>query len=240
MRSSWSKRRTAFSFRLKSDAPDRVLLKAVELTRDAVTQAEVDNNLKRLAAAMRAYAQDLTNAKHVFPPAASYGPGDKPLLSWRVLLLPNLGEEKLYKEFNLTQDWNSQQNKMASAKMPGVYRMPDQLAGMNATYFKVFTGPDAPFDKKRQLIEKDFSGGLSKTVAVVVANMSVEWTKPDEIPFDAKKFMPGVLGRTTASSFKCVMFDGTIHTYPRTLEQKELSDLKSLIAYKRQEAEPTH
>src|SRR3989442_581955 len=64
------------------------------------------NNLRQLALAMHIYS-DIYN--HL-PPAALKDKKGKPLLSWRVAILPFIEEEKLYKEFHLDELWDSAHN----------------------------------------------------------------------------------------------------------------------------------
>src|SRR5262245_9559054 len=45
-----------------------------------------------------------------FPPAVVRSPDGQPLYSWRVLLLPYLEEDQLYRRFKLDQPWNSPNN----------------------------------------------------------------------------------------------------------------------------------
>ena len=41
-----------------------------------------------------------------------------------MLILPYLGEEKLYKEFHLDEPWDSDHNKMLIPRMPKVFVVP--------------------------------------------------------------------------------------------------------------------
>jgi Protein of unknown function (DUF1559) len=61
----------------------------------------------------------------------------KPLLSWRVALLPYLDEHNLYKEFRLDEPWDSKHNKALLAKMPKVYAptITGKPAKPNTTYY---------------------------------------------------------------------------------------------------------
>ena len=54
-------------------------------------------------------------------PAAVISKDNKPLLSWRVALLPYLGEKSLYYKFHLDEPWNSPHNKVLLDQMPDVY-----------------------------------------------------------------------------------------------------------------------
>ena len=44
-----------------------------------------------------------------------------PHLSWRVAILPFIGEEELYKKFHLDEPWDSPHNKKLLAEMPSIY-----------------------------------------------------------------------------------------------------------------------
>ena len=67
------------------------LQSAAEAKRDDRMQETSINNMKQISLAMQMYH----DAYKRFPPAASYDASGKPLLSWRVLLLPLLGENEL-------------------------------------------------------------------------------------------------------------------------------------------------
>jgi len=56
-----------------------------------------------------------------FPAASTYSADGKPLLSWRVALLPYIGHEKLYREFKLDEAWNSPHNRPLLDRMPMAY-----------------------------------------------------------------------------------------------------------------------
>jgi hypothetical protein len=60
------------------------------------------NNLKQLILATINYAAD----KKKFPPPAVRAADGTPLLSWRVLLLPYLDHEDLFRRFNLSEPWD--------------------------------------------------------------------------------------------------------------------------------------
>jgi hypothetical protein len=70
--------------------------------------------LRNIGRAIEAY-----RAEHGhYPQAAIYDKAGKPLLSWRVAILPYQDEEALYKEFRLDEPWDSPHNKSLIARMP--------------------------------------------------------------------------------------------------------------------------
>src|SRR5262245_50271856 len=86
-----------------------------------------------------------------FPAAAICGKDGRPLLSWRVQILPYLEEEKLYKQFKLDEPWDSQHNLALLPQMPTVYRSPSEAevqADPGNTFYQVFVGPGAAFEGK--------------------------------------------------------------------------------------------
>ena len=78
------------------------------------------NNLKQIGLAFHNYVR--TNDS--FPAMATYGPDGLPTLSWRVALLPYLGEEALYRQFRQDEPWDSPHNKALAARMPAVFETP--------------------------------------------------------------------------------------------------------------------
>ncbi len=49
---------------------------------------------------------------------------ERPYLSWRVLLLPLVGEVELFEKFRLDEPWDSEHNRTLIRLMPKVYRAP--------------------------------------------------------------------------------------------------------------------
>src|SRR5205085_607175 len=102
--------------------------------------AQCVNNLKQIGLAFHNYADQ----KDGFPAAAITGPGGKPLLSWRVAILPYIEQQALYQKFKLDEPWDSPHNKELIKYMPTVYACPsrnrDAEPGMTA--YRVFAGKD--------------------------------------------------------------------------------------------------
>jgi hypothetical protein len=61
------------------------------------------DNMKMIAKALNAYS----DRYGTYPPPIVYSKSGLPLYSWRVLILPYLGYEDLYKNFQLDQPYDS-------------------------------------------------------------------------------------------------------------------------------------
>ena len=83
------------------------------------------NNLKQIGLAMHNYH----DVHRTLPPAYHADASDRPLLSWRVLILPYLEQDALYREFHLNEPWDSDHNKKLIERIPAVYQSPGSAAG---------------------------------------------------------------------------------------------------------------
>ena len=92
-------------------------------------------NLKKIGVAFHGFYDANINF-----PLDLHSAEKKPLTSWRVAILPHLGEEELYKEFKLDEPWDSKHNKKLIAKIPKVYQPVRVKAKEGETFYKVFVG----------------------------------------------------------------------------------------------------
>src|SRR5437868_3063260 len=102
----------------------RVVLSGVPKARDSADRNTSVNSLKQIALAMHNYL----NVYGHLPPAAIRDKEGRPLLSWRVALLPFLEQDQLYKRFKLDEPWDSEHNKKLLAAMPKTYLRPGREA----------------------------------------------------------------------------------------------------------------
>jgi hypothetical protein len=175
-------------------------------------------NLKALGEAMHRYAE---TRQHQLPPHAVYAADNvTPLLSWRVLLLPYLGDEeaRLFGRFKLDEPWDGPTNKPLLEKMPAVYAPPGGKAEPYQTCYQVFVLPEGkPFGRGNPIFRGRMSQGLatipdgsSNTILVVEAAKTAPWTKPDDLPFDGDQPLPA-LGAPEADVFQACFADGSVH-----------------------------
>jgi hypothetical protein len=154
-----------------------------------------NNRLKQLVLAMHSYA-DTHEGR--LPPAALYREDGRPLLSWRVLLLPYLEQNELYRQFHLDKAWDSPENLPLLSKMPPDFAHPPELnikAERFSTFFQVFVGKGTAFEGKKGLrIRDDFPDGFANTIIVVEAENSVSWTKPEDLIYEKDRPLPSLGG----------------------------------------------
>ncbi len=183
-----------------------LLLPAVQAAREAARRAQCVNNLKQMGLAMHNYA----SANDRFPPAAIVDSNGKPLLSWRVAILPFIEQQALYEQFKLDEPWDSPNNIKLLDKLPKVFICPSEIAGgppATTTHYEAIVGPGAAFEGTEGLPIKAFTDGTSNTILVVEAKTAVPWTKPDDVPIDE---LPATLGSKHPGGINVLFADGSV------------------------------
>jgi hypothetical protein len=162
------------------------------------------DNIKHIGLAMHTHAQKQKPIS--YPPAYIADKDGKPLLSWRVMILPYLEEKALYEQFKLDEPWDSEHNKKLIEKMPKVYASPlTKPLEHGKTCYQVPFGKETLFTGKNGIKMREVTDGTSKTIALVevASESAVEWTKPQDWEFDssAKEPLKGLFGLRESGLF---------------------------------------
>lgn len=142
-------------------------------------------NLKQIALALHNYH----DVYKTFPPAFVTNSGGKPVHSWRVLILPFLDQERLYKNYNFDEPWDGPINRALLTSTPSYYQCPSRLdrspnAAAYTDYFAVI-GPSAAWTGSTGRKRSDFKDLPSWTVLLVeIAGQKIAWTEPRDFTVD--------------------------------------------------------
>ena len=191
-----------------------------ETIENGLKRVVISNDLKQLALAVHSYHDTYGR----FPSAAVYDKDGKPLLSWRVQILPYIEQEELYKQFHLDEPWDSEHNKKLLDKMPTTFAPENSEAfKKHETFFQGFAGKGSVFGGKAGPMMSDIAAlnGTSNTILFVEAAKSVPWTKPEDIALDEGKLLPK-LGGLSKDGFLAAFCDGSVRFLPLTIDEKDL------------------
>jgi hypothetical protein len=154
------------------------------------------------------------------------GPDGKPLLSWRVLILPFIEQDELYKQFKLDEPWDSPHNIQLLQKMPQIYGpYRNRPTEDGTTYFQAIVGPGAAFEGTTGLTFADFTDGTSNTILIAEAWDAVPWTKPEELVYDPNGPLPRFGGIIKDGRFRAAFADGSVHDIPKGVREDTIRAL---------------
>lgn len=186
------------------------------------TSIDVRNDLRQIALGMHNY-ESVTNE---FPTTNIRDKNKKPLLSWRVAILPYIEQDELYRQFKLDEPWDSEHNKALIEKMPRRYSGNDEKKNAEGkTSYVVPSGKNtlSPPDGKKQRFT-NITDGTSNTILAVVANTdnAVIWTKPDDFPFDPNDPLKGLV-RPGEEWIEVAMADGSLKRISAQIDPKKFA-----------------
>jgi prepilin-type processing-associated H-X9-DG protein len=166
--------------------------------------------------------------RHLPAPVIADGDG-KPLLSWRVAILPQLGYRSLYERFHRNEPWDSPHNRALLPEMPKMFACPggpDRRTGL--TGYLVVVGPKAemgsvntPFEPTRGADFQEFFDGTSNTVLVFETDVLVPWTKPEDLQWSPDGPLPRLASPHDGGAH-AVFGDGSVRFVKVTTEPRIL------------------
>jgi hypothetical protein len=190
--------------------------------RTAASKTRSSNNLKQIGLALHNYHDTYKR----FPPAYTTDDEGKPLLSWRVLILPFAEEEDLYKQFHLDEPWDSPHNRQLVDFMPDLFRSPEMAEDGLDTSYVAIVGEGAVFTGPKPTPIADIRDGTSNTLMVVESRPRVfsPWTMPKDITYDPAKPAEG-LGAFYSDGFHALLADGSVRFLPYDIAEETLRRL---------------
>ncbi len=157
-----------------------LLLPAVR-SRPRSRRSECLNNLKQIALALLNYEADY----RCFPPPYVADAQGRPLYSWRVLILPYLERNDLYKAWHFDEAWNGPNNSRVLENLR-VFKCPKDVAkgASSTTSYLAVVGPETMWPEN-QAVSLDTvvaNDGPSDTLLLVeVAYSGIHWAEPRDL-----------------------------------------------------------
>ncbi len=182
------------------------------------------NNMKQIMLAMHNYH----DANKHFPPAYVADQNGRPLLSWRVLILPMMEYSALYEQFHLDEPWDSEHNKKFIDHMPAEYMSPNSPVGGGKTHYLTVRGDNTVFPGAQGISLADVTDGSAFTIAIIEASdeKAVIWTKPDDFEYGEENPLPGLVG-LNPGFFLAGFVDGSVRALPLSINPDVLKGLFS-------------
>ena len=201
----------------------------VEQARQEAGRSVSVNNLKQIGLALHNYHSTFDS----FPPAYTTSKEGKPLLSWRVLILPYLEAKPLYDQFHLDEPWDGPHNKPLLDRMPETFRSggPSSLAAITGqTSMLAPSGPGTMFPGAKAIRLNDVTDGTSNSIMVVETNAgtTVPWTAPEDWTALPEPKFDALRGRYSTGTFVVLFGDGSVRSLPKGLSVELLKKILSI------------
>lgn len=209
--------------------PVGLLLPAVMKVREASARMRSQNNLKQIGLALHS----VESANGRFPSDSIRDAQGRPLLSWRVAILPYVEQENLHRQFRLNEPWDSPHNIQFVQRMPKIYAMPgfEQEEKQGLTRYQAFTGPGTAFDREwekaagrpgRPIVA--FPDGTPNTLLMAESATAVPWTKPEDMLYDPTGPLPK-MGGVFPRGFNVLAADGSVRFVSDKMPEQSLRAL---------------
>ncbi|MHB0961528.1 MAG: DUF1559 family PulG-like putative transporter [Pirellulaceae bacterium] len=143
----------------------------ISATREADHRCICGNNLHRIMLGMLMYQHE----RGTLPPAYTVNADGKPLHSWRVLLLPYLGQQEVFNKLRLDEPWDSEHNRQFQDASPAIYQCPSATFQPGQTTYSVIVGENTAFAAGAGKSLDDFGINL---LLVVEREQPVGWMAP--------------------------------------------------------------
>ena len=205
-----------------------LLLPAVQAGRQAAMRMDASNNLKQLGLAMHNYE----SAYRTLPATAILQQGTgKPLLSWRVAILPYIEQAALYNQFHLDEPWDSEHNIKLLDMMPAVYKSRSKNVKPGHTTYVAPVSEETMLRKDELAKFSEVTDGLSNTIMLIEAGdeAAVPWTKPDDLDIDLENLEEIIAKLKNSASpnvFQACIGDGSVRAISLDID---LSTLRAML-----------
>jgi hypothetical protein len=149
---------------------------AMKSTRDAIRRLRCSYQMHQITLAMLAYERDHGS----LPPAFTADSNGDPLHSWRVLLLPYLGQQELFDKIRLNERWDSQYNRQFHGEAVAFCQCPSAELLQGQTTYAVVVGPEMPFEGGERKSLVGFGPESSSMILVVERMQPGCWMDPTQ------------------------------------------------------------
>ncbi len=159
--------------------------RGIDLARKEAIRSRSHSPLNQLQLAFHCYH----DVHGCFPPAYLVDDDGTPMHSWRVLILPHIEEEELYRVYDFEEPWNGPNNIRLADRMPTIYHCPSEPESDSRTNYAVIVGEDTAFPFGKSTSYEDVEDGLGNTILLAeIADSDIVWLEPRDLAADQMSF----------------------------------------------------
>lgn len=209
-----------------------VVFPATRIVAQEFQRGQCNSNLRRIGEALRSYEVQYGTLPPAFIPDAN----GKPMHSWRVLILPQLGEHGLYAQYNFNEPWDGPANSLLMLKMPEVYACPADPDAMTKgeSSYNVLVGEDTFFPGAKAVASREAHDELSSTLLVVEILVNGQtWLKPSDLTASRMQFtvngsFAGDIGSFHTNGAHVLTADGSVKFLKNAVSPTDLEAMSTI------------
>jgi hypothetical protein len=164
-----------------------------------------------------------------YPPPYVIGPDGQPWHSWRVLILPYIEKDDLFKQYKFDEPWDGPNNRKLADRMPRQYALHgDWEPGLTTTNYVAVVGQQTVWQPGKKIGQVDVKDGSSETILIAEnRGLGAHWMEPRDLDFDT---MDWTINSPNGISSKydrpaVVLLDGSVRRLSRTISPDALRAL---------------
>ncbi len=124
-----------------------------------------------------------------YPPAYTLGPDKKPWHSWRVLILPYIEQDNLFKAYRFDEPWNGPNNSQLASQIPKTFVFHDTKLPTTTTNYLAVVGTNTMWPGTKGRKREEIKDDTSQTILIAENNgLDVHWMEPRDLSFDTMDF----------------------------------------------------
>jgi hypothetical protein len=164
-----------------------------------------------------------------YPPAYVADEQGRPMHSWRVLILPYLGYDELYRQYDFSESWDGPKNRQLALKMPRVFAFSqDDRPGNTTTNYLAVVGPETVWPGSATITPEAIADGLANTILIVEnRGAGVPWMEPRDLSLAELDFVVNSPGGISGPYVEpaVAMVDTSLNRLQRNIRRETLRAL---------------
>ena len=200
-----------------------LLLPAVQAARTAARDVQSSNHLQQITLAVHNYH----DAYRQFPYGASVNKDDKPTMSWRVGILPFLGNVNVYDQIDTSKSWQSPENRGFNDEIIESFNSPNDTQPQTNTSYVAVTGKGTAFPNDGTKVRfASITDGTANTILFIEFQESgINWMEPRDVSIDEAI---NIIRNSKRPTVNCGFADGSVKRISRDLPPDQLKAMMTI------------
>lgn len=174
------------------------------------------SRLEQIGVALDQYRVDYGS----FPPAVVLGADGTPWHSWRVLLLPYLGQQALSRKYRMDEPWDGPANRKLIQQCPEVFQLPTSDVRDGRTNASVIVGRRTAWPAHYAMRAREFERGVGNTIFITETPAKNEWTNLRDLT--AREFLRVFYSKSGRADRAVLLGDGSVRRLSQQVDRKLL------------------